>query len=101
MFLSTVVIVLLHLKIKIGNPVLRYFGKNSMEIYLIHGLIFYLLRGDIFYLNNEPLYCLLSLSIVILIASILAPVDRFLLRSWKRIVKLLFSCSRSHSIQNI
>ena len=86
-FLSTVVIVLLHLKIKIGNPVLRYFGKNSMEIYLIHGLIFYLLRGDIFYLNNEPLYCLLSLSIVILIASILAPVDRFLLRSWKRIVK--------------
>lgn len=85
--LFTTIVLLLQHKIKNDNPVLRYFGKISLEIYLIHGLVFYLLRGDYYYLTNEPLYCLLSLSIVILIASILAPVDRFLLRSWKRIVK--------------
>ena len=86
-FFFTVMVILLRLKIRTDNPVLRYLGKISLEVYLIHGLIFYLLRGDYCDLANEPLFCFLSISGVILIASILAPVDRFLLRSWKRIVK--------------
>ena len=83
----TTVIVLLQLKIKIDNPVLRYIGKISMETYLLHGLIFYLLRGDYYHLKSEPLFCFLSLACVILFASILHPVDNFLLRAWRRAVK--------------
>ncbi len=83
-FSFTVMVVLLHQKIRIGNPVLRYLGKISLETYLIHGLIFYLLRGDYCDLKNEPLYCFFSLAGVILIASILYPLDRFLLCAWKR-----------------
>lgn len=83
----TTVIVLLQLKIKIDNPVLRYIGKISMETYLLHGLIFYLLRGDYYHLKSEPLFCFLSLGCVILFASLLHPVDNFLLRAWKRAVK--------------
>ena len=86
-FFFTMMLLLLQVKIRIDNPVLRYLGKISLEIYLIHGLIFYLLRGDYFYLTNEPLFCFLSLSSVILIASILSPIDRFLVRSWKQAVK--------------
>ena len=86
-FFFTALVVLLHQKIRIGNPVLQYLGKISLETYLIHGLIFYLLRGDYCDLKNEPLYCFLSLTGVILIASILYPLDRFLLRSWKRATK--------------
>ena len=86
-FFFTMMLLLLQVKIRIDNPVLRYLGKISLEIYLIHGLIFYLLRGDYFYLTNEPLFCFLSLSGVLLFASILSPIDRFLVRSWKQAVK--------------
>lgn len=86
-FIFVVMFILLQLKISTDNPILHYLGKISLEIYLIHGLIFYLLRGDYCYLTNEPLFCFLSLSGVILIASILSPIDRFLVRSWKQAVK--------------
>lgn len=86
-FFFTVMVILLRFRIQTDNPALRYLGKISLEIYLIHGLIFYLLRGDYCDLANEPLFCFLSLSSVILIASILSPIDRFLVRSWKQAVK--------------
>lgn len=87
LFFFVVTVILLRQKIQVDNPTLRYLGKISMEIYLIHGLIFYLLRGDYFYLESEPLFCFLGLAGVILAASILSPVDRFLLRAWKGAVK--------------
>ena len=87
LFFFVMMTILLRQKLQIDNPLLRYLGKISLEIYLIHGLVFYLLRGDFFYLKNETLFCFLGLTGVILIASILSPVDRFLLRIWKRAVK--------------
>ncbi len=87
LFSFVVMVMVLRLKIKADNPVLRFFGSISMETYLFHGLIYYLLRGDYCHLESDPLFCFLGLGITILAACILAPLDRFLLRSWKRLVK--------------
>ncbi len=86
-FFFAVMFLLLQLKIENKNPVLRYVGKISLEVYLIHGLVFYLLRGDYCYLTNESLFCFLGLTGVMLAASVLSPIDRFLIRSWKHTVK--------------
>ncbi len=86
-FSFVMMVILLRQKLQIDNPALRYLGKISMETYLIHGLFYYLLRGDYGYVENETLFCFLGLTGVIVIASFLFPVDRFLLRTWKRAVK--------------
>ncbi len=36
---------LLMCKFRIGNPILRFFGKISLEIYLIHGLLVFILKN--------------------------------------------------------
>ena len=51
-------IVLFSSKRKIGNPILNYLGKISMEIYLIHGLFILQLRSQVLYIYNDFLYAM-------------------------------------------
>ena len=47
------------MKFEIGNPVLDFLGKCSLEIYLVQGLFIQGLRSNTVYIQNEALWCLL------------------------------------------
>lgn len=74
----------LNLLLRIGNPVLDYLGKISMEIYLGHGLVQYFLRGERFYVQNDFLYCVLCVLGAIAVGIVFHAIDNGLLSAWKR-----------------
>ena len=49
------------LKWRIGNPALRFLGKNSPEIYLVQGLFIDGLRSELIYIRSGFLWVLLTL----------------------------------------
>ena len=57
---------LLSMKIKVGNPVLRFFGKLTLELYLVHGIFvnlfgYYMIQEPtkpVYYIKSVPLYVL-------------------------------------------
>ncbi len=59
------------LKVRFGNPVLKYLGSISFEIYLIQGLLERFYHSDAIYIHTETLYVLLSLISTIVLASLL------------------------------
>ena len=54
-FLSLIVFLFV-MKIKLGSPILKFYGRISLELYLIHGLIIRLLRSDYIYISNDLLW---------------------------------------------
>ena len=70
--LFAVAVVLLMLKIRLGNPVLHYLGQISMELYLLQGLAMMLLRSKWLYITNDLLYCLCVLAADVIMAGILS-----------------------------
>ena len=75
---------LVAMKVKVGNPVLRFFGKFTLELYLVHGIFvnmfgFYMLNYGIrpvHYIANVPLYVLVVLAISVPISYGLCLVDK-------------------------
>ena len=54
-------ILMLDFKCRLQNPVLRFLGENSLEIYLVQGLFIEGLRSNLLYVQNDFLWVLLSL----------------------------------------
>lgn len=54
-------VTLFTLKIKCSNPILRFLGKISLELYLIHGLFIQLFKGQLFTITNDYLFIFLVL----------------------------------------
>ena len=81
---------LLSMKIKVGNKVLAFFGKFTLELYLVHGIFlhmfgFYMLqqgKKPLFYIENVSLYTLVVLALSIPVAFGLSLLD-------KKVAKLL------------
>ena len=81
--------VLLGLKVKIGNGVLRFMGAITLEFYLVHGLFVELFGFNFFdrvdslvYIKNVPLYTLAvavcSVPVTLLVRKLLHPKQPFL-----------------------
>lgn len=72
--------ILLNMKVRIGNPVLKFYGKMTLELYLVHGIFSELfgrtVMADHIISNLHIKNCLLYVFVVLLISSVLA----FLLR---------------------
>ena len=59
--------VMLGMKIKVGNPVLKFLGKMTLELYLVHGLFVHIFSyavindygKSVCYIKNVPLYVLI------------------------------------------
>ena len=55
-------VLLLSMKLRVGNPVLNYLGMISYDVYILHGLLLIVLRHECFlYVRNDYLYALLAL----------------------------------------
>ncbi|MCR4558152.1 MAG: acyltransferase [Saccharofermentans sp.] len=75
---------LLSMKMKVGNPISRFFGKFTLELYLVHGIFvnmfgFYMIQEPtkpIYYIKNVPLYTLVVLACSIPVAFGLSILDK-------------------------
>lgn len=50
-------LLLVLMKVSIGNPILLFLGKISFELYGLQGLFIRLLRSDVCYIENDFLWC--------------------------------------------
>ena len=72
------------LKVKVGNPVLRFFGKMTLEIYLIHGIFvhlfaYYILKEGVkpvCYIDNVALYVLVVVVLSIPVSYAVSLLDK-------------------------
>ncbi len=75
---------LISMKLKVGNPVLSFLGKFTLELYLIHGIFihmfgFFMIKDGIkpvYYIENVPLFVLVVLGLSIPISYGLSLLDK-------------------------
>ncbi|MCR5000147.1 MAG: acyltransferase, partial [Lachnospiraceae bacterium] len=72
----TLLVVLLNMRITIGNPILRYLSKISMTLFLVHGFFVHRVFAEV-HMSDFLRYAAI-LATGIACASIVAPVTRFL-----------------------
>ena len=74
----------LSMKMKVGNPVLKFLGKITLELYLVHGIFvqmfsYYMIKEPnqpIYYIKNLPLFVLVVLACSIPVAFGLSIIDK-------------------------
>ncbi len=71
-------------KLRFGNPVIRFLGGISMEIYLIHMFWIRLLHSDLIYLTNNVVYTAVVIAASVLSAVPLHWADEALVRFVRR-----------------
>ncbi len=84
-----ILVLMLMMKLKVGNPVMVYLGKISLELYLVHGLFVFGLHSELIYIQNDFLYALITISGSILLASALHFVMNEILKRYKGLVSKL------------
>jgi len=73
-------------KIKIGNPVLKFVGKISLELYLCHEIFMVLFRSGICFIENNLIYSIVSIACAILFAWMLNLLNAKILSIYKKAV---------------
>lgn len=84
-FAALIFIVLM--KVKVGNRILDFLGKISLEIYLVQGLAFYIFRNDRINISNDGLFFALSVITAIAAAFVLNKLFTLILDKYKRLIK--------------
>ncbi len=96
-----VFVLLIMMKVRFGNPVLKFLGAISLELYLIHNLFLTgLSNGTIFKVKSPSMYILLTILMAIGAATIISGADKYLigLLNRKKESKQELTSSRNHSI---
>ena len=82
-FISCLVLVVM--KIRLGNRLLAHLGKLSLEIYLYHGMFLILARPLLTGPDRAFVYFLAVLSGTLVFAHLVRPLGQLLLKAWRRI----------------
>jgi len=73
-------VLLVMMKVRFGNPVLKFLGAISLELYLIHNLFLKGLRdGTIFRVSSPSMYILLTILMAIGAATVISGTDKYLI----------------------
>lgn len=72
-------VLLLMMKVKFGNPVLKFLGSISLELYLIHNLFLTGFKGKIVKVLSPSMYILLTVLFSIGFAVVISGVDKYLI----------------------
>lgn len=94
-FNFTFVFVMVNLKVKIGNPILKFTGMISLEFYLIHGMFIEMfgfdwlnVRKSLYYIKNVALYevvvIALGIAAALVIRLMMTPVRSLASRAGKK-----------------
>lgn len=70
-------ILLLMMKIRFGNPVLKFLGSISLELYLIHNLFLNGLTGKIAQIPSAGMYIVLTILLSVGSATVISGVDKY------------------------
>ncbi len=94
-------VLLVMMKVRFGNPVLKFLGAISLELYLIHNLFLKgLSDGTIFKVSSPSMYIVLTLLMAIGAATVISGADKYLvgLLKKKKSSEPELAPSRNHSI---
>lgn len=81
---------LLSMKIKIGNPILSFLGKFTLELYLVHGIFIHMFGYYMIREGVKPVYYIKNVSLFVLVVLVLSiPISYALSLLDKKIGKLL------------
>lgn len=72
-------VLLLMMKLKFGNPVLKFLGTISLELYLIHNLFLTGLTGKIAQIPSAGMYIVLTILLSVGFATVLSGFDKYLI----------------------
>nr|MCR4776631.1 acyltransferase [Saccharofermentans sp.] len=73
-------LLLIMMRVRFGNPVLKFLGSISLELYLIHNLFLKGLHTDaMFNVKSAGMYCILTILLAIGLATIISGVDKYLI----------------------
>ena len=73
-------LLLIMMRVRFGNPVLKFLGSISLELYLIHNLFLKGLHdGTIFNVKSPGMYCILTILMAIGLATVISDVDKYLI----------------------
>ena len=73
-------VLLIMLKVRFGNPVLKFLGSISLELYLIHNLFLTGLKdGTIFRVPSPSMYIILTILMAIGAATVISGFDKYLI----------------------
>ena len=94
-------VLLVMLKVRFGNPVLKFLGAISLELYLIHNLFLTGLKdGTIFRVTSPSMYIILTILMAIGAATIISGTDKYIISliTGKLKGQKDLNTSRNHSI---
>ena len=102
-FVFVCFLLLVMMKVRFGNPVLKFLGSISLELYLIHNLFLMGLRsGDIFRVTSPGMYVILTILMAVGLATVISGFDKHLIalltRKKKAFDPALKASSHIHSI---
>ena len=80
----SVLALLVFAKIKFENPILKFFGKISLELYLCHEILIVLFRSNVCFIENNLIYSLLSITCALICAWLLNIANSKLLAIYKK-----------------
>ncbi|MBE7069794.1 MAG: acyltransferase [Ruminococcaceae bacterium] len=73
-------LLLIMMRVRFGNPVLKFLGSISLELYLIHNLFLKGLHTDaMFNVKSAGMYCILTILLAIGLATVISGVDKYLI----------------------
>lgn len=77
---TTLTFVLIMMKVKFGNPILKFLGTISLELYLIHNLFLTgLIDGGIDVVQGGGIYIILTFALSIGAAAVINGVDKYII----------------------
>ncbi|MCR5614762.1 MAG: acyltransferase, partial [Saccharofermentans sp.] len=73
-------LLLVMMKVKFGNPVLKFLGTISLELYLIHNLFLTGLRdGTMMKASSSSMYIVLTILLAVALATVLSGFDKYVI----------------------
>ena len=73
-------LLLVMMKVKFGNPILKFLGTISLELYLIHNLFLTGLRnGTMMKITSDSMYIALTILFAIALATVLSGFDKYVI----------------------
>lgn len=79
-FVFVCFVLLLMMKVRFGNLVLKFLGSISLELYLIHNLFLTgLHNGSVFNVYSPGIYCILTILLAIGLATVISGFDKYLI----------------------
>ena len=72
-------ILLLMMKVRFGNPVLKFLGTISLELYLIHNLFLTGFTGKIAQIPSAGMYIVLTVLLSVGFATVISGIDKYLI----------------------